>query len=90
MQRAKPDFDLSCAFGDAEQRGSEDGHKCRASVASFRLAISPSTVTLPAGRVGLAVNGAPPFLRQVVQWHRPTRTGSPRASIRMTTQLHER
>ena len=91
IERAKPDFDLSRAIGDAEQRGpaGKKGQKCRASVAAFPLAVSPSTVTLSARQIAFAVNGAPLSLRHVVQWHRPTRTGSPRASIRMHPQLQD-
>jgi hypothetical protein len=58
-------------------------------VVSFQLAVSPSTVMLSARQIAFVVNGAPLSLRQVVQWHRPTRTGSPRASIRMAPQLHD-
>ena len=53
----------------------------------LQLAVSPRTVTSVAPQMPLAVNGVPLALRQVVQWHRPTRAGWPRASIRMAPQL---
>jgi hypothetical protein len=46
-------------------------------------------VTSSARQIALAVNGAPLCFRQVAQWHSPTLTGSPRASIRTAPQLHD-
>jgi hypothetical protein len=56
-------------------------------VASFQLAVSPRIVTSSARQMAFVVNGAPLSFLQVVQWHRPTLTGWPLASIRMAPQL---
>jgi hypothetical protein len=39
--------------------------------------------------MALAVTAEPLCFRHVVQWHSPTLTGSPRASIRTAPQQHD-
>jgi hypothetical protein len=77
-----PELDLDLVRRiPVEHLGAAGGQKQRSpSGVADQLLISPLIVTRSAAKIAKALKALPLSLRQVMQWHRPTRFGSPQAS----------
>jgi hypothetical protein len=64
-----------------------DGQKCRWSVVSFQLRVSPMIVTSTVGQTAKKFPTDPVSLRHVRQWQKPVRTGGPLTANRTLSQL---